>query len=134
MIPKGRVALSWWDGFGKNRINGIFFEAINELRISAPDALPAGAAVDTFSDPTEFVAVLRAAGFEVISFSHPLKSVDELWDLALGSFVRVSTVIRAQTADVQQRLRAKVEQIAKQYASANGLQIPIAFRVIAGIR
>src|SRR5262249_44519567 len=134
LIPKGRVALSWWDGFGKNRINGIFFEAINELRISAPDALPAGPAVDTFSDPTEFVAVLRAAGFEVISFSHPLKSVDELWDLALGSFVRVSTVIRAQTADVQQRLRAKVEQIAKQYASANGLQIPIAFRVIAGIR
>jgi SAM-dependent methyltransferase len=55
LIPKGRVALSWWDGFGKNRINGIFFEAINELRISAPDALPAGPAVDTFSDPTEFV-------------------------------------------------------------------------------
>jgi len=27
LIPKGRVALSWWDGFGKNRINGIFFEA-----------------------------------------------------------------------------------------------------------
>jgi ubiquinone/menaquinone biosynthesis C-methylase UbiE len=31
LVPKGRVALSWWDGFGKSRINGIFFEAINEL-------------------------------------------------------------------------------------------------------
>jgi SAM-dependent methyltransferase len=139
LVPKGRVALSWWDGFGKNRINGIFFEAINELGISAPGALPAGPAVDRFSDPNEFAVILRAAGFEVvgidyISFSHSLKSVDEFWDLALGSFVRVSTVIGAQNADVQQRIRAKVEQIAQQHASANGLQIPIAFRVIAGIR
>ena len=139
LVPKGRVALSWWDGFGKSRINGIFFEAINELGISAPGALPAGPAVDRFSDPNEFAVILRAAGFEVagidyISFSHPLKSVDELWDLALGSFVRVATVIGAQTADVQQRIRAKVEQIAQQYASANGLQIPVAFRVIAGTR
>jgi SAM-dependent methyltransferase len=139
LVSKGRVALSWWDGFGKNRINGIFFEAISELGISAPGALPAGPAVDRFSDPNEFAVILRAAGFEVvgidyISFSHSLKSVDEFWDLALGSFVRVSTVIGAQNADVQQRIRAKVEQIAQQYESANGLQIPIAFRVIAGIR
>jgi len=139
LVSKGRVALSWWDGFGKNRINGIFFEAISELGISAPGALPAGPAVDRFSDPNEFAVILRAAGFEVIgidyiSFSHSLKSVDEFWDLALGSFVRVSTLIGAQNADVQQRIRAKVEQIAQQYESANGLQIPIAFRVIAGIR
>jgi SAM-dependent methyltransferase len=139
LVPKGRVALSWWDGFGKSRINGIFFEAINELGISAPGALPAGPAADRFSDPNEFAAVLRAAGFEAvaidyISFLHPLKSVDELWDLALGSFVRVSTVVGAQTLDVQQRIRAKVEQIARQYASASGLQIPVAFRVIAGTR
>jgi metal-dependent amidase/aminoacylase/carboxypeptidase family protein len=48
--------------------------------------------------------------------------------------VRVSTVIRAQNADVQQQIRQKVEQVAEQYASPDGLQIPIAFRVIAGIR
>jgi len=139
LVPKGRVALSWWDGFGKNRINGIFFEAINALEISASDALPAGPAVDRFSDPNQFAAILRAAGFEVvgtdyISFSHPLKTINELWDLALGSFVRVSTIIRAQNADVRQQIRDKVEQVARQYASPNGLQIPIAFRVIAGLR
>ncbi len=124
---------------GKNRINGIFFEASYELGTSAVGALPAGPAADRFSDPNEFAAVLGAAGFEAVaidyvSFSHPLKSVDELWDLALGSFVRVSTVVGAQTANVQQRIRAKVERIAQQYASANGLQIPVAFRVIAGTR
>jgi len=139
LVPKGRVALSWWDGFGKNRINGIFFEAISELGVSAPGALPAGPAVDRFSDPDQFGAILRAAGFEVvgidyITFSHPLKSVDELWDLALGSFVRVSTIIRAQNAEVQQRIRQNVEQVTQQYASPNGFLIPIAFRVISGLR
>jgi len=139
LAPTGRVALSWWDGFGKNRVNGIFFEAISELGISAPGALPAGPAVDRFSDPDQFASILRAAGFDVVgidyvSFLHPLKNVEELWDLALGSFVRVSTVIRAQTADVQQRIRHKVAQAAQQYASSSGLQIPIAFRVIAGTR
>ena len=139
LVPKGRVSLSWWDGFGKNRINGLFFEVIKELGITAPGELPAGPAVDRFMDPDQFAALLRAARFEVIgidyiSFSHPLKNVDELWDLALGSFVRVSTLIRAQNADVQRRIRQKVEQVAQQYASPNGLQIPIAFRVIAGLR
>ena len=139
LVPKGRVALSWWDGFGKNRINGMFFEAIKELGVTAPSALPAGPAVDRFSDPDQFSTILRAAGFEVvgidyISFPYPLKNVDDLWDLALGSFVRVSTVIHAQSADVQQRIRDKVEQMARQYASPNGLQIPIAFRVIGGVR
>ena len=36
LVPKGRVALSWWDGFGKNRINGIFFEVIKELGNQRP--------------------------------------------------------------------------------------------------
>jgi ubiquinone/menaquinone biosynthesis C-methylase UbiE len=139
LAPNGRVALSWWDGFGKNRINGIFFEVINELGISALGALPAGPAVDRFSDPDQFATIVRAAGFEgveidYITFSHPLRNVDDLWHLAISSFVRVSTVICAQNADVQQRIRDRVEQVARQYASPNGLQIPIAFRVISGVR
>ena len=75
LVPKGRVALSWWDGFGKNRINGIFFEAINELGISAPGALPAGPAVDRFSDPNEFAEVLRAAGFEVAGIDSAMSAI-----------------------------------------------------------
>jgi len=50
LAPKGRVALSWWDGFEKNRINGIFFDVISELGINASDALPAGPSVGQFLD------------------------------------------------------------------------------------
>jgi ubiquinone/menaquinone biosynthesis C-methylase UbiE len=62
LAPKGRVALSWWDGFEKNRINGIFFDVISELGINASDALPAGPSVGQFSDPDKFAETLRAAG------------------------------------------------------------------------
>jgi SAM-dependent methyltransferase len=139
LAPKGRAALSWWDGFGQNRINGIFFDAINELGVKTAGALPAGPSVDQFSNPDKFAAILRAAGFEVIgidyvSFSHTIRNVDKLWDLALGSFARISTVIRAQNVDAQQRIRKAVEQKAQLYASPNGLEIPIAFRVVSGMR
>jgi SAM-dependent methyltransferase len=139
LVPKGRAALSWWDGFGQNRINGIFFDAINELGVKTAGALPAGPSVDQFSNPDKFAAILRAAGFEVIgidyvSFSHTIRNVDKLWDLALGSFARISTVIRAQNVDAQQRIRKAVEQKAQLYASPNGLEIPIAFRVVSGMR
>jgi SAM-dependent methyltransferase len=138
LVPKGRAVLSWWDGFAQNRINGIFFDAINELGVKAPGSLPSGPSVDQFSSADKFAEILRSSGFEVIgidyvSFSHPIQSVDELWNLALGSFVRVSTVIRAQNPDVQERIRRTVEQAARQYASPNGFEIPIAFRVVAGM-
>jgi len=42
-------------------------------------------------------------------------------------------IIRAQNAGVRRRIRQKVEQVAQQYARQI-LQIPIAFRVIAGLR
>jgi ubiquinone/menaquinone biosynthesis C-methylase UbiE len=139
LVPKGLAALSWWDGFGQNRINGIFFDVINELGVKTVGALPAGPSVDQFSDPDKLAAILRTAGFKVIgidyvSFSHTIRNVDELWDLALGSFARISTVIRAQNTDAQQRIRKAVEQKAQLYASPNGLEIPIAFRVVSGMR
>jgi SAM-dependent methyltransferase len=139
LVPKGRAALSWWDGFGQNRINGIFFDVINELGVKTAGTLPAGPSVDQFSDPDKFAAILRVAGFEAIgidyvSFSHTIRNIDELWDLALGSFARISTIIRAQNNDAQQRIRKAVEQKAQLYASSNGLEIPIAFRVVSGRR
>jgi len=139
LVPNGRAALSWWDGFGRNRIIGIFFDAINELGVKTGEALPAGPSADQFSDPDKFTAILRATGFEVIgidyvSFTYAIRNVDELWDLALGSFARISTVIRAQNVDAQQRIRKAVEQKAQLYTSSNGLEIPIAFRIVSGMR
>ncbi len=137
LAPQGRVALAWWEGFAKNRINGIFHEVVQALGVTAPGALPPGPPVDRFSDHERFAALLRSAGFDAVriddvSFTHRLRNADELWNLALGSFARVSTVVRAQDTGVQQRIRAAVEERAERYASQDGLEIPIAFLVVSG--
>ncbi len=135
--PGGTVALSWWQGFAQNRINGVFHETLGALNVTAPGLLPQGPPMDRFSDPDAFADFLRDAGFqgvtiEPVTFSHRLRNVDELWTLAMGSFARASSLIRAQSEDMQQRIRAAVSEAAQQYAQADGLYIPIAFLVAAG--
>jgi hypothetical protein len=45
-----------------------------------------------------------------------------------------AAVKRAQNNDAQQHIRKAVEQKAQLYASPSGLEIPIAFRVVSGMR
>jgi SAM-dependent methyltransferase len=135
--PCGTVALSWWQGFTQNRINGVFHETLGKLSVTAPGVLPQGPPIDRFSDPDAFAGFLRAAGFEnvtvdPVTFSHRLRDADELWTLAMGSFARASSLIRAQSLDMQQSIRAAVSEAAQQYARSDGLHIPIAFLIAAG--
>jgi SAM-dependent methyltransferase len=139
LAPRGIAALSWWEGFSRNRINGIFHEVIGRLGLSAPGVLPPGPPIDRFSDRERFAEFLRTAGFEAVrvesvSFTHRLRDVDALWDMAMGSFARASAMIRAQTEGVQRQIRAAVSEAAQQYASPNGLEIPVAFLIAAGAR
>lgn len=137
--PGGKVALSWWQGFTENRINGVFHETLGKLNVSAPGLLPQGPPMDRFSDPDAFADFLRDAEFqdvtiEPVTFNHRLRDTDELWTLAMGSFARASSLIRAQSADVQQRIRAAVSEAAEEYAQDGGLHIPIAFLIAAGTK
>ena len=139
VTPGGLVALSWWEGFSRNRINGIFHEVIAKLGVSAPGLLPQGPPMDRFSDPLTFADFMRAAGLsdvkvQSVARTHRLADVDQLWELAMGSFARASSLIRAQTDDTQQTIRAAVAEAARQYASVDGLHIPIAFLVVSGTK
>jgi ubiquinone/menaquinone biosynthesis C-methylase UbiE len=136
LVPMGFAALSWWEAFSRNRLTGIFFDVINDLSVSTA-ALPRGPSVDRFFDEDRFANALRSAGFatiriEAVSFKHTLANFDEFWNLALGSFVRVSTIIRSQTDDVQQQIRDEVERATKPYVTSRGVEIPVAFKVVSG--
>jgi hypothetical protein len=89
-------ALSWWDGFGKSRINGIFFEAINELGIQCSRALRLSRLI-TYHSHTRSKALMSFG----ISRSEAL------------SGYQPSSEPRPQK--FSSGLRAKVEQIAQQY-------------------
>jgi SAM-dependent methyltransferase len=137
VAPDGLVALSWWDAFSRNRVNGIFHEVIAKLGVSAPGLLPHGPPMDRFSDPQTFADFIRSAGLidvraKSVSSSHRLDGFDQLWELAMGSFARASSLIRSQTDDMQRTIRQAVAAAAQQYASADGLRIPIAFLVVSG--
>jgi len=139
VAPGGRVALSWWEVFSRNRINGIFHEVIAKLGVSVPDVLPPGPPMDRFSDPQALMNFVQSAGFddvrvESVASAHRLADADQLWNLAMGSFARASSLIRAQSEPMQRTIRAAVTAAARRHAQPDGLHIPIAFLVASGKR
>jgi hypothetical protein len=121
----------------ENRINGIFHETLGKLSVAAPGVLPQGPPMDRFSDPDAFADFLRAVEFDAVAikpvtFIHRLRDADQLWTLAMGSFARASSLIRAQSEETQRRIHASITETAQQYARSDGLHIPIAFLIAAG--
>ena len=139
LAPDGVVALSWWDVPVRHRLNGIFFDAVNEVQASPPADLPTGPPMFRFSDDQEFSALLRSAGLaqvevQAYAFVHRLGSAEELWNGILGGTVRTSIGIRRQPKEVRDRIRATFDRLVQAYAKDGGIQIPVAFKIAAGRR
>jgi ubiquinone/menaquinone biosynthesis C-methylase UbiE len=139
LAPRGFAALAWWQDLARNRINGKFLEVLRQLGVSAPDTMRSAPPFERFCDHDRFAGLLQSSGFDAVridevSFEHRLRSADELWALAMGSFARVSGVILAQSADVQQQIRTAVAERAQQYASNAGLDTPVAMVIASGMR
>ena len=139
LAPRGVVALSWWDTPVRHRLNGIFFDAVNEARASPPANLPAGPPMFRFSDDQELLVLLQSTGLaqvtvQAYAFVHRLGSAEELWDGILAGTVRTSIGIRRQPKDVQDRIRAAFDRLVQVYVKAGGIEIPVAFKVVAGRR
>ena len=135
----GGVALSWWDVPACHRLNGIFFDAVNEVHVSPPADLPAGPPMFRFSDDQELADLLRSAGLTQVavkahSHIHRLASAEELWNGILAGTVRTSIGIRRQPRDVQDRIRAVFERLVQPYAVQGELRVPVAFKIGAGRR
>jgi ubiquinone/menaquinone biosynthesis C-methylase UbiE len=58
LSPGGRIAFSWWDDPSRQRIQGIFRDAIAETGVSALLGVPQGHKVFRFSDSDEFLRLL----------------------------------------------------------------------------
>lgn len=137
--PGGAVAISWWDVPARHRLNGIFFDAFNEAQASLPPDVPAGPPMFRFSEDHALAELLRSARLENVkvqgwSFEHGLVNVDTLWDGILGGTVRTSIGIRRQSPDVQQRIRAAFDRLVRPHVRVDGVRMPVAFKVGAGIK
>jgi 2-polyprenyl-3-methyl-5-hydroxy-6-metoxy-1,4-benzoquinol methylase len=135
--PGGRIALSWWDDLSKQRIQGLFREAIAEIGATAPPEVPKGYSVLRFADTGEFRRLLEGPGLTDVSVedhqtSYVISDVDTLWRGGLGSFAVTGSAIAYQDAATQVAIRAALERRAEVYRTSAGLNLPIAFKIGAG--
>jgi len=134
-----RIAFSWWDDPSRQRIQGIFRDAIAEAGVSMPPGLPQGHNVYRFSNTGEFFALLERAGLIEVAVTdyattYFVPDTETLWRGGLGSLVLTGAAVRHQDEATQKRIRIAFERCASTYKSANGLNLPIAFKVGSGRR
>lgn len=133
----GRMAFSWWDQPDKQRIQGLFREAIAEVGAAPPPDVPAGHSNLRFSDTAELRKLLVGAGLDDVRVedhrtTYAIADVDTLWRGGLGSFAVTASAIDHQNAATQAAIRASLERRAAAYRTPAGLVLPIAFKIGSG--
>ena len=135
--PGGRIALSWWADPSKQRIQGLFREAITEIGAAPPADVPQGHAIYRFANTHEFRNLLEGAnltdvGIEDHQTTYLMPDIDTLWRGGLGSFALTAAAIAQQDAATQAAIRAALERRAEIHRTATGLKVPVAFRIGSG--
>jgi ubiquinone/menaquinone biosynthesis C-methylase UbiE len=135
--PGSRIAFSWWDDPSRQRIQGIFREALTDLRVAPPPRAPQGHNIFRFSDSAAFEGLLRDAGLtEIRVDDHKAVSTfadaDTVWRGGLGSFVLTGAVIKGQDAETQTAIRSAFDRLIRPYATADGVALPVAFKIGSG--
>ena len=136
--PGGRLALSVWDAPRRNRVLGLFTDAVAAVDPPAPDGVPAGPT--NFRSDEELRGLFAAAGLESIGvqrlmFETPVPDLDTLWSGVLDSAVRIPPSIIRQPADVQARIRRAFDRLAAVHQRPDGsFAIPVSIQVIQGRR
>ena len=135
--PGGRIAFSWWEGPDKQRIQGLFREAIAEAGAQPPPEVPTGYSILRFADSGEFRRLLEGAGLadvviEDVATSYVIADVDSLWRGGLGSFAVTASAITHQSAEKQQQIRSALERRSAAYKVAAGLNLPVGFKIGSG--
>jgi ubiquinone/menaquinone biosynthesis C-methylase UbiE len=139
LSPGGCIAFAWWDDPARQRIQGMFREAIAEIGVSVPSDVPQGHNVFRFSNSGEFLRLLEGAGLTEVAVTeyaatYLVPDTETLWRGGLGSLVLTGAVIRHQDQATQDLIRAAFERCASVYKSADGLNLPIAFMIGSGQR
>jgi ubiquinone/menaquinone biosynthesis C-methylase UbiE len=137
LAPGGRLAFAWWDSLKRQRLQGVFREAIQAAGATPPAAVPQGHDVFRFSDTREFHALLVGAGLEDVTIRDvtdtlSVPDADALWQIGLDSLAVTSATIVHATVPTQQAIRAAFDTIAETYWTGGRLRIPVAFKIGSG--
>lgn len=139
LVPGGALALSTWDVPARCRLLGVLTDAIGEAGAVPPPDVPVGPPFFRFSDEGEFTRLLTDAGFtdvrlHTIAFRHHVGTVAELWHGLINATVRTRALVTGQTDEIQAGIRAGMERLAAEYATADGLDLPVVMKIASGVR
>ena len=140
LAPDGVLAMTWWDDPARQRVQGLFREAIAEAGAEPPRDLPEGHPLFRFSDTAEFLALLRGAGLHSVSVSehqttYSLLDAEALWRVGMGSLAVTGSTIAAQDQATRERIYTAFVRGTETYRTPAGrLSIPIAFKIGHGRR
>lgn len=135
--PEGYLAVSWWDVPSRQRIQGLFVDALQQVSAVPPPELPVGPPIFRYSEDAELRWLLEQTGLLSVtikqySSTYRVDSIETLWAGSMGSLVRTSAVVTAQTPEIQKCIRAAYDHLASAYVDNKELAIPISFKVAAG--
>ncbi len=139
LSPGGRVALTVWGPPERARLFGLFLEALRGAGASAPSEIPPGPDFFRFSADAEFSRLLSAAGFQrvairTLEFSHLVPDADLLWTGMLEGTVRTRALLRLQTDEARQRIRAEFLRSIEAYRTKSGFEVPVSVKLGSGRR
>ena len=134
LAPGGAVAFSVWDRPERNRLNGVFRDAMADVGVPSLAEIEHGPDPTRFSDDPEFVALLEGAGLreatvETISLTLTVPDADTLWDGFMGSSVRMRAQVDAQPQDARRRIREAFEHRVEAHRHPAGLEIPVVVKL-----
>ena len=113
--PEDALHLAWWQDPSRQRIQGIFREAIAEIGVSVPPDVPQGHDVFRFSNSGEFLRLLEGAGLSngavrELEATYFVPDTETLWRGGLGSLVLTGAVIRHQDQATHDLIRTAFER------------------------
>jgi SAM-dependent methyltransferase len=137
--PGGWLAAAWWDDFSRQRLQGIFREAIAEVGLPPAPGVPRGHNVQRFADSNELRVLfdgvqLMDVMVETRTAALDVPDSEALWTIGMDSLGLTASAIRAASPDQQRATRAAFDRRAMAHTSGAGLRIPLAFKIVAGQR
>jgi ubiquinone/menaquinone biosynthesis C-methylase UbiE len=136
--PGGRVGFTVWARPEEAVAFGIVLRAV-ERHGCLDVPLPPGPPFFRFSDPAESCRTLAGLGFQaprVITVPQVwrIASADALFEIMRGGTVRTAGLLRAQTPEALEAIRAAIRQAVRPYARGAGVELPMPAVLSSAVR
>jgi SAM-dependent methyltransferase len=133
--PGGRAAFTVWGTGDRNRVLGVFPDALTQAAVAPPNDIPEGPLSTDYADHDRFASLLRDGGFSDVRITEIewTFTVDpgRWWDDTVASTPRTGGLVSRQSPEIRDQLRAVYDAIVAPYIGDDGLATFPAVAILA---